>query len=187
MRNQSSKIKWYPAGHYPLHIGVAFNTKELVEEFQRLKAPEGTVGDLTNTNGRVYTLTNTATGGMILVVLIDLEFFKYTLHLGELHGLCTHEAVHVWQFVKDYIGEDKPGAEQEAYFIQSVSQDIFQDALRRLKVKDKVWSKKNTKKMKGTLKGKKGYSEAKEEADKKFGEKTSAVKNIYISKKMKGK
>lgn len=37
------------------------------------------------------------------------------------------------------------------------------------------------------LKGKKGYGSAKAAADKKFGAKTSLVKNMYISKKMKGK
>ena len=35
------------------------------------------------------------------------------------------------------------------------------------------------------IKNKKGYSAAKKKADKKFGKKTSLVKNMYISKQMK--
>jgi len=51
-----------------------------------------------------------------------------------------------------------------------------------------VWEKPRPKKLgkKKKLKGKKGYSSAKKSADKKFGKKTSLVKNMYISKKMKG-
>jgi hypothetical protein len=48
-----------------------------------------------------------------------------------------------------------------------------------------VWDKKSTKKMTGTIKGKEGYAAEKKKADKKFGSKTSAVKNIYISKQLK--
>jgi len=51
------------------------------------------------------------------------------------------------------------------------------------------WNSPNPKpkKARKKLKGKPGYSSAKKSADKKFGAKTSLVKNMYISKKMKGK
>jgi len=52
-------------------------------------------------------------------------------------------------------------------------------------VKKKVWEKEYKGKSK-KIKGKKGYSSAKKKADKKFGKKTSLVKNMYISKQMKG-
>jgi hypothetical protein len=49
------------------------------------------------------------------------------------------------------------------------------------------WNSPNPKpkKARRTLKGKKGYGSAKASADKKFGAKTSLVKNMYIAKKMK--
>ncbi len=49
------------------------------------------------------------------------------------------------------------------------------------------WNSPNPKKRGTKLKGKKGYGSAKAAADKKFGEKTSLVKNMYIAKKMKRK
>jgi hypothetical protein len=36
-----------------------------------------------------------------------------------------HEVIHVWQAVKLYIGETKPGHEVEAYFIQSYADLTF--------------------------------------------------------------
>jgi len=49
-----------------------------------------------------------------------------------------------------------------------------------------VWEKPNPipKKDRKTLKGKKNYSSVKAQADKKFGKKTSLVKNMYISKRL---
>lgn len=47
------------------------------------------------------------------------------------------------------------------------------------------WNSPNPKKRGKTLKGKRGYGPAKAAADKKFGAKTSLVKNMYISKRMK--
>ena len=47
-----------------------------------------------------------------------------------------------------------------------------------------VWDMKYKGK-KTTLKGKKGYSSAKAQADKKFGKKVSLYKNIFISRRIK--
>jgi hypothetical protein len=40
-------------------------------------------------------------------------------------ALLVHEAVHVWQAYCDFYGEKQPGAEQEAYAIQSISQSLM--------------------------------------------------------------
>ena len=47
------------------------------------------------------------------------------------------------------------------------------------------WNKPNPKKSKGSIKTKPGYAAAKKAADTKFGKKTSLVKNMWISKKLK--
>lgn len=47
------------------------------------------------------------------------------------------------------------------------------------------WNSPRPKRKGKTLKGKPGYGSAKAAADKKFGSKTSLVKNMYIAKRMK--
>lgn len=45
--------------------------------------------------------------------------------LIEVHGLILHEAVHIWQRLKELMGEDSPSIEFEAYSIQAIAQDLF--------------------------------------------------------------
>lgn len=48
-------------------------------------------------------------------------------------AMLVHEAVHVWQSYRDWIGEKTPGSEQEAYAIQWISQTLMEDFARQLK------------------------------------------------------
>lgn len=52
---------------------------------------------------------------------------------AQIFGLLTHEAVHIWQRVKEAIGEGAPSPEFEAYAIQSISQQLFSEYERQTK------------------------------------------------------
>lgn len=43
----------------------------------------------------------------------------------EIHGLLLHEVVHVWQRIRQRMGEHNPSTEFEAYSIQAIAQDLF--------------------------------------------------------------
>lgn len=45
--------------------------------------------------------------------------------------LLVHEAVHIWQYWCEKIGEDRPGDEQEAYAIQLLSYTLMREFVRK--------------------------------------------------------
>ena len=42
----------------------------------------------------------------------------------QIYALLTHEAVHIWQYIKENLGEDDPSHEFEAYAIQAITQNL---------------------------------------------------------------
>jgi hypothetical protein len=54
----------------------------------------------------------------------------------EVAGLLVHEAVHVWQNYAENIGERYEGAEQEAYAVQSIAQELMGEFDRRMRCRE---------------------------------------------------
>jgi hypothetical protein len=83
------------------------------------------------TNGKAATLHSFTGGpkGMVCIVCLG-DVARH--NAIEIAGLLIHEAVHVWQHWCDDVGETHPGAEQEAYGVQAVAQELMAEYARRI-------------------------------------------------------
>ena len=68
-------------------------------------------------------------GGLAAIVCVRVAKDRTAI---EVAGLLVHESVHVWQRYCERIGERSPAAEQEAYGIQSIAQELLAEYARRL-------------------------------------------------------
>ena len=68
-------------------------------------------------------------GETIAIVCIRTDRNK---DIKQTHALLCHEAVHIWQEIKEDIGEKNPGWELEAYAIQGISQELFYEYERQI-------------------------------------------------------
>jgi hypothetical protein len=68
-------------------------------------------------------------GGLCCVICMDGWQGRDPI---EVAGLLVHEAVHVWQQYADSIGERCSGAEQEAYAVQAIAQELMAEFARRM-------------------------------------------------------
>jgi hypothetical protein len=70
-------------------------------------------------------------GSIVCVVCMEIM----DKPINQIHGLLVHEAVHIWQKTRDYLNENYPSSEFEAYSIQAISQSLF-NAYDKQKEKD---------------------------------------------------
>lgn len=77
--------------------------------------------------------------GVELCCIVRMKVSK-TATREEVYGLLVHEAVHIWQACREYIGEKFPASEQEAYSIQRIALSLM------CSYKDQILAKKEKKK-----------------------------------------
>lgn len=77
------------------------------------------------------TFTNKETNELCAIVSVSEEAQKNRTAI-EMAGMLIHEAVHVWQAYAVHMGETNPGDEQEAYAVQSISQELLAEYARRI-------------------------------------------------------
>jgi hypothetical protein len=67
-------------------------------------------------------------GGLCAVINIREHKDKH-----QIYALLIHEAVHIWQEIRINIGESAPSKEFEAYAIQRISMELFDEYKRQTK------------------------------------------------------
>lgn len=82
-------------------------------------------------DAKVYHL-NHEDGDKICVVCMKIDKTKSVVqHIS----LLVHESMHIWREYKESINENYPAAEQEAYAVQFISQELITEYLVRIKHK----------------------------------------------------
>ena len=111
------------------YLALVLSQEEFDAAMKHLKVPAGAEYLSTaQANATTHTLTR-AQSGLAAVVALGPSSGRTPV---EVAGLLVHEAVHIWQRYCDWIGERHPGDEQEAYAVQSISQELMAEYSRRV-------------------------------------------------------
>lgn len=106
----------------PIRYGLCMSQKEFDVALTKLgleTEPWVSVGDAA--------LTHIITTGNKVSVIVCLATPSSTETLEQTYSTLVHEAVHVWQEIREYIGEQRAGNEQEAYCIEQIAYNLMNE------------------------------------------------------------
>lgn len=122
----SPNVKWLTRAlvDSPYYIGLCVNEAAFAKEMRRLKVPKDARPAFIpgTANACVHFLEK---GDGKLLALVTITRPK-GISRNQINALLVHEAVHIWQAVRESIGERSPSAEFEAYSIQGISQSLME-------------------------------------------------------------
>lgn len=107
--------------------------KELVKHMQRLCIPinQYPTWPGTGCSGNTLEIINPRSGAYeTTIVCIDINS---KMKPDELLSTIIHESVHVWQIIRETIGETNPSKEFEAYSIQTIADNLIFEYKRQKK------------------------------------------------------
>ncbi|SMF65825.1 hypothetical protein SAMN02982989_3410 [Xaviernesmea oryzae] len=130
-----SKVTWVDRGWQPVAIGFCPSEQAWHREMKRLNS-SAPWPDVPNAGGHTQWLENDATGEAVIIVVVHADAQRDAL---EVIMTIVHEAVHVWQFLCQHIGEKSPGIEMEAYGIENIARGLI-EAYCKTQGKGKVWA-----------------------------------------------
>lgn len=122
------KVKWISRWLLlsPYCIGVCKSEDQFNRELKRLKIPPNQWPDWIGigNDGKTHFFEKDDKRDSACIVCIRA---RKGLRKSEMIGLIIHEAVHVWQAIRDEIGEKDPSQEFEAYSIQTITQRLIEE------------------------------------------------------------
>lgn len=106
----------------PYYVALCLNEKEFKRACKDIKITKKDVPEFSR--GGDFARVHFFERDKNVLAIICLNPGKYSD--VEVHGLLVHEAVHIWQKVKEYIEELNPSNEFEAYSLQNIAQILFE-------------------------------------------------------------
>lgn len=109
----------------PIHYGLCRTEKAFKKELKRLGVPKKDRPDflLNRSDATVHFFESKDQKECAIVCLGKMK----DRTSNEIVGLLIHEAVHIWQHVKENMGESYPSKEFEAYAIQTIAQRLIEE------------------------------------------------------------
>jgi len=119
------RTHWLNAGGgLPCNIGYCNGEKALRAQWVKLTDDAFEEPYCDDNGARVWAFHNPK-DGLYRTYLICVKYDD-NLTWPMIAAMVAHEAVHVAQFLWEAIGEEKPGNETEAYFVQSIVQEVLE-------------------------------------------------------------
>lgn len=113
----------------PYCYALCLSESEFTRELRRLKIPPAKqpafIGNGISSGSNATTHFFEKNKGNNLSAVVCLGDTK-KIPIESILALLTHESVHIWQAIRDEIGETKPSHEFEAYAIQQIAQNLMQ-------------------------------------------------------------
>lgn len=115
-----NRTVWCDRGWMPYHYGFCPNEIAWKHSMKMMKIPNAPAYPA-EYDGRCVHFENVANSNACSIVTMR-PLNKSSL---EQISMLYHEAVHVWQAMREAIGEDKPSHEFEAYSIQNIGKQLI--------------------------------------------------------------
>lgn len=127
-------VEWIDQGWQPVAIGFVPSETAWERAVKRYRIDAEYPSD-PGRAGHTQWLKNDETGHAMVLVLVNAIAER---DAAEVITTLVHEAVHVWQFICQHIGEKAPGIEMEAYAIEAITSGLFK-AYTKTQGKGKDW------------------------------------------------
>lgn len=113
------RVIWCDRGWQPLYYGFCPSEAAWKREMRRL----GVDAPYPTSDGRCTLFETSKSANECALVTISSASSKRKKI--EVVGLIVHEAMHVWRFVRERMGEREPSLEFEAYAMQAIAQNLI--------------------------------------------------------------
>jgi hypothetical protein len=109
----------------PLYLGLCLSEEAFHREMRRLAIPREKWPNwisMTHANATAHYFDHSKSRRRLAIICLRRE---KGISRIQIYGLLVHEAVHIWQWIKEDIGEDAPSKEFEAYSIQRLAMNLM--------------------------------------------------------------
>ena len=107
------------------YVGVCKTKTQFSRELKRLKLNDVNVEKIWRADADAATYFFEKERKQLAIVVMNAEKVPHDADVASVVGLVAHEIIHVWQSIKEDVGENNPGHEMEAYYLQALIQEAL--------------------------------------------------------------